>query len=306
MTDIVTGSLVRHLSLGVGKVVAIEATALHVFFPQGGTRQAVKLRWPAARPFLAEDAVPPDAWLQGLNSFALDPKTGRYALGSNFVTHDDAVAEFLAAFPQGFAEPARAGGATRQDRASRWRAASAEWTQALGGGEGERLLADGDLREVVKRALRVGSHAASIRGVVEADVLAEALEPGDEAAAFFDALFKVTSGPSPARPRLERLFTVTEALGVDRDIAWPMATLFPFVADPAQHVVLLPRPACGAAARLGCDLRYKVTPNWATYRAWRTLAEQLLAKLRPHGARDFIHVESFLCALGTPAPRRKR
>lgn len=305
MTDIATGSLVKHVSLGVGKVIAIEATALHVFFPQGGTRQAVKLRWPAARPLLAQDGVPPDVWLEGLTSFALDAKTGRYALATNFVSHEDAVAEFLSVFPQGFPDPSRLE-ASKKERASGWRAASSEWAKALGAGEGERLLADGDLAEVTRRALRVACHVTPTRGGIEADALEEALDPGDEVAAFYDALFKVTSAPSPARPRLEKLFAVTEALGVDRDLAWPMATLFPFVADPAQHVLLSPRSACGAAARLGCDLRYKVAPNWTTYRALRTLAEQLLDRLRPHGARDFIDVESFLYTLGTPAARRKR
>ncbi len=306
-THFATGTLVKHVSLGIGKVVAVEPTAVHVFFPQSDKRQAAKLRLPTAVPLLTQDGVAPDAWLAGLTSFALDPKTGRYALGTNFVTHDEAVAEFLAAFPKGFADPAYVGDGTgKHERAARWRAATSEWGRALGGGEGERLLADGDLREVSRRALRVARHVTAIRGAIDAEVLEEALEPGDEAAAFFDALLRVTSARAPARPRLEKLFVASEALGVERDLAWPMATLFPFVADPAQHVVLLPKPACAAAARLGCDLRYKPAPNWATYNALRALSDRLLANLGSHGARDFIDVEAFLYAVGTPSTRRKR
>jgi hypothetical protein len=307
MTDIATGSLVKHVSLGIGKVVAVEATAVHVFFPHSEKRYAAKLRWPAASPLLTRDGVEPDAWLAGLTSFALDPKTGRYALAANFLTHDEAVAEFLKTFPKGFADPAYVGDGTgKRERASRWRAANAEWTQAFGGGQGERLVADGELREVIRRALRVGGHVTSVPGMIDQDVLAEALEPGDVVAAFFDALFGLLSVPSPARPRFEKLFTSSDALGVEPDLAWPMATLFPFVADPTRHVLLLPKSACAAAARLGCDLRYKPAPNWATYGALRGFSEQLLEELKVQGARDLIDIEGFLHAVGTPAPRKKR
>lgn len=307
MIDIANGSLVKHVSLGIGKVVAVEPTALHVFFPQSEKRYAAKLRWPAAKPLLTQDGVERNAWLAGLTSFALDPKTGRYALASNFLSHDDAVAEFLKVFPGGFADPAYVGdGSGKRGRASRWRAASSEWTQAFGGGQGDQLLADGELREVIRRALRVGRHVTGVAGTVDQEVLDEALEPGDVVSAFFGELFGLLSVPSPARARFEKLFTAADALGVELDFVWPMATLFPFVADPSQHVLLLPRPACGAAARLGYDLRYKTAPNWVTYNALRGFSEQLLEKLRPHGARDLIDVEVFLHVVGIPAPRRKR
>jgi hypothetical protein len=307
MIDIANGSLVKHVSLGIGKVVAVEPTAVHVFFPQSETRYAAKLRWPAVGALLAREGFEPDAWLAGLTSFSLDPKTGRYALAANFLSHADAIAEFLKTFPGGFADPAYVGdGSGKRERASRWRAASSEWAKLFGGGQADRLLADGELNEVVRRARRVGHHVTNVPGGVDEDVLDEALEPGDVVEAFFGALFGLVSAQSPARPRLEKLFAAADALGVEPDLVWPMATLFPFVADPSRHMLLLPKPACGAAARLGSDLRYKPAPNWVTYNAFRGFSEQLLDELRPHGARDFIDAEAFVHLLGTPAPRRKR
>ncbi len=306
MNDIATGTLVKHASLGVGKVVAVEPTAVHVFFRGREGRYAAKLRWPDARPLLTREGVEPDAWLAGLTSFVLDVKTSRYALAANFLTHEEAVAEFLRRFPRAFADPAYAGDGTgKRERASRWRAASVEWANALGGGEGERLLADGALGEVVRRALRVAGHAALVPGAIDRDALEKALEPADAAAAFFEALFGVVSAP-PARPRLERLFAASHALGLAPDLAWPVATLFPFAADPARHALLLPKPVCAAAARLGCDLAYEPAPNWATYAAFHALSSRLLDALRPLGARDLADVEPFLHAVGTPAPRSKR
>jgi hypothetical protein len=302
MPDIANGSLVKHASLGIGKVVALEATAVHVFFPQAEKRYAAKLRWPAAKALLTAEGVEPDAWLTGLTSFALDAKTGRYALAANFLSHTDAIAEFLEAFPRGFDDPAYlVDGGGKPERAARWRAASAEWTRTLGDGEGERLLSSGGLREVVGRALRVNRQAACLpRALVE-----KALDPGDAAEAFFGALFRLLSAPAPGRPRAEELFGATHALGVGPTLAWPMATLFPFLADPTRHVLMLPRSACGAAARLGCNLRYEPAPNWATYNALRDLSTKLLVELRPHGARDLIDVEAFLHTVGTPPTRRK-
>ena len=144
MTGIATSSLVKHTSLGVGKVVAVEPTAVHVFFPDKEKLYAAKLRWPAASALLTSEGIEPDPWLAGLTSFTFDTATGRYALASNFLTHADAISEFLQVYPGGFTDPAYVGrGPGKRDRAWSWRAAHEEWTQALGGGEGERLLADG-------------------------------------------------------------------------------------------------------------------------------------------------------------------
>jgi hypothetical protein len=300
MTAIATSSLVKHVSLGVGKVVAVEATALHVFFPRSEKRYAAKLRWPAAQALLTIDGVEPNSWLQGLTSFTFDASSGRYALAPNFLTHDDALAEFLQIYPAGFADPAYAGdGSGKRERAWSWRAANAEWSQALGGGEGERLIAESDVAELSRRALRVAAHVRRIAGVIDFDVLAEALEPGDVVKGYFEALFALLAAPTPTRARVEKAFATSEALGVAPDAAWAMATLFPFVADPKRFVLVVPKLASGAAARLGCDLKLKPAPNWATYAALQGLSAQLMEKLGPGGARDYVDVDCFLHALST-------
>jgi lambda repressor-like predicted transcriptional regulator len=294
MSDIAKGTLVHHASLGVGKVVAVEPTALHVFFPGAERRFAAKLRLPAAKLLLRTDGVERDSWLEGLSSFTLDPDAGRYALAASWMTHEQAIAQFLGDFPQGFADPsylAVTGAAARRARAPRWRAAVAEWSEVMG--EGARLAADGEVRELVKRALRVEKHVALVPGMFESGAIREALQDPDAAGPFFRALFDVLGAP-PARARLEKLFVAADALDVEPALAWPIATVFLFVADPARHVFLWPRTACAAAERLGCDLKYDPTPNALTYGALRTLSAQLLAELQPTGARDFVDVEAFL------------
>lgn len=312
MTELATGMLVQHASLGVGKVVAVEPTAVHVFFPDGEKRYAAKLQLPKATSLLRSEGVERDGWLEGLSSFSLDPVTRRYALAASWVTHDQAIAEFRETYPLGFLDPAYVGtGTGKRERASRWRAANVEWGQALGGGEAERLLESGDIQELVRRTLRIERHVVLVPGTFDPGALANAFQDEAAAAGFFHALLGVLSVPSPARARFEKLFAATVALDVEPGLAWPLATLFPFIAEPGRQVFLWPKSACGAAERLGCDLRFDAEPNWGTYSALRGFSERLLENLQPSGARDFVDVEAFLYATATAkvrgaAPSRRK
>lgn len=79
MSDFSTGMVVRHSTLGIGKVVALEPTAVHVFFAEGERREAAKLRLAAAKVFMQPEPKARDERLDNLPPFALDPVTGRYA-----------------------------------------------------------------------------------------------------------------------------------------------------------------------------------------------------------------------------------
>lgn len=303
MRKLEAGSLVMHRTLGTGKVVAVEATALHVFFPVHENRYAAKLRWPAAGVFLSPDEPAPDPLLEGLNSFALDSVSGRYALSATFIGQDEAVARYLADHPAGFPPvDAPAKGASRLDRRQRWRAASAAWAETLGGGKAAALLDEGEDAALVSRVLRVAQFAAAVPGMVDLETLADALQPGAEAREFLSALTGYLSVPSPARARFDRLCASVHALGLPAEAAWPTVTFFPFVAHPARHVLLLPRSACAGASCLGWDLRYNATPNWATYTRLRDLSSRLLERLAPSGAQDHMDVETFLHATGSRRP----
>lgn len=306
-SELATGMLVQHASLGIGKVVAIEPTAVHVFFPESEKRYAAKLHWPTAKALVRTEGLDRNPWLEGLSSFSLDLQTRRYALAANWVTHDEAIADFLVTYPKGFSDPAYLGtGSGKRERASRWRAARVEWTRALGDGQGERLLESGHVRELVRRALRIERHVVLVPGTFQAGALTNAFRDDTGAAGFFEALLGVLSVPSPARARFEKLFAATETLGVEPGLAWPIATLFPFVAEPSRQMFLWPKSACGAAERLGCDLRFEAALNWATYSALRSFAAQMLEKLKPSGATDFVDVEAFLQATATARPGSPR
>ncbi len=79
MEEFSKGMVVRHTTLGIGRIVALDATAVHVFFVDGERREASKLRLPAAAAFLVPDPKARDERLDQLPAFALDPDSGRYA-----------------------------------------------------------------------------------------------------------------------------------------------------------------------------------------------------------------------------------
>jgi hypothetical protein len=124
--------MVQHASLGLGKIVALEEKAVHVFFAMSDARFATKLRLPTALPLLAPAATT-NAWLSRLSGFSFDAKTGRYGLAGQWLSHADAAARFLEVFPKGFADPGYVGGGEdKRDRPRDGGARTSAYVEALG------------------------------------------------------------------------------------------------------------------------------------------------------------------------------
>ncbi|HEY6100493.1 MAG TPA: hypothetical protein VIW03_13745, partial [Anaeromyxobacter sp.] len=206
MSSLENGMLVEHAALGLGKIVALEEKAVHVFFATSEARFATKLRLPMALSFLTPSASS-NAWLSGLSGFALDAKTGRYERGGGtWLSHADAVARFLEAFPQGFADPRYLGdGKSKRERVARWRRAHEVFEETLGHGEGEKLLAAGDLAGLAERALKIERLVAPLHRTAEKTSLEDGLADPEAARAFFAALFALLAEPAPEQSRFEAL-----------------------------------------------------------------------------------------------------
>lgn len=300
MADLRSGTLVEHTTLGVGKIVAVEANAIHVFFPEADRRFAAKLRLPTARPLLRTEGVTSDSWLEGLSAFTLDPKVGRYAMAASWITHDEALERFHAVYPKAFADPAYAG--RKDGRGARWRAAHERWVEVFGNAHGERL-GSADAAATVKRLLDVEKRIAPLHLPADVEAVKAALSgPGSKP--FCAALAELLSMPSPGRARFDRLFAAARCLPVAPEQQWLVATLFPFIAAPARHVLLRPRESDEAALRLGFALGDHAAPVWPAYAALRAMSARLLERLAPLGAKDFVDVEAFLHVTATTAKRR--
>jgi hypothetical protein len=308
MSDLANGMLVQHASLGLGKIVALEPKAVHVFFASSEDRFARKLRLPIAVPLLTPSAAG-NAWLAGLSAFAFDEKAGRYRIADAWLSHPEAEARFLEAFPEGFADPSYLGDgkAAGRERAARWRRAHDAFAETLGRGEGERLLAAGDVAGLVERVVKVERHVRTLHRDAEKTSLEESLADPATARLFFAALLDLLAAPAPEQARFEALAEAVTALapGAPSESAWPLVTLLPFIAQPDRHMLLRPKLACEAALRLGLELEYQPKPSWSTYAALLRSAGQLLEKLRPIGARDHVDVESFMHVTGAKHHRAR-
>ncbi len=78
MEEFAKGMVVRHATLGLGRVVALEPAAVHVFFVEGERREASKLRLPAARQFLVPAPKVKDERVERLPAFEFDSASGRW------------------------------------------------------------------------------------------------------------------------------------------------------------------------------------------------------------------------------------
>lgn len=81
--------------------------------------------------------------------------------------------------------------------------------------------------------------------------------------------------------------------------SWPIATYYPYLVKPQEHIFLKPEIYQRCAYRLGYNDSYESQVNPETYRAQYRMAHDLLSKLKPHGAKDMIDVQSFMYAIAS-------
>lgn len=314
MDGLQSGTQVRHASLGLGKVVAADAQALHVFFPASHSRFATKLRLPEALRFLRRDGLEPDGWLDGLSAFAFDEQAGRWGLTASWLSQEEAVALYLARGAQG--RPGAVEGVPRSaapERRARWALASERWREHLGAEALGRLLDAGEVATAVRRIVALEKVVSPLLGKADHGAMAEALADPASARSFLLALRPALEVPAPGRARFEAIFRATQALPGAPSQRWLVATLLPFVAAPERHVLLRPRATGLALERLGTALAAGEFPTWTAYAALRAASVRLLEALAPHGAKDFADVECFLHltatakapARGHPPPARR-
>lgn len=290
------GMLVQHASLGLGKIVALEEKAVHVFFVGRDSRFAAKLRLPDAANLLKPAEAAARSFIGSPSAFSLDETSGRYGLAETWISHDEAVERFLETYPKGFEDPLYTGdGRGRLARPSRLRKATGAYAEAFGEGRGEQLLAAGSIKKLVEAALEIERLAAANRSGADKGTLAGGLADAGLAKGYFEALFALLAAPAPERTPFTALATAVSAFpGGAGAEGWPLLTLLPFVAQPERHMLLRPKVTSQAVHRLGLDLRFAVEPNWVTYSTLLASSSLLLEKLRSIGARDFIDVETFL------------
>jgi hypothetical protein len=198
---------------------------------------------------------------------------------------------FTEIFPGRFYDPTY----VEWERDYKWQAHRL-WHELLGRQELESLLRRRAYVEVARRALAVhGRPKLNLVARYEAIALREAVLDPAGARRFAPALHELIYGPPPFGPRFAAFVDTLACLphrqsGVAK---WPVATLFPFLAHPAEHLIVKPNLTKRVAESLGVDVGYTPRPNAVTYAAVLELARAARRALAAWRPRDMIDVQSF-------------
>lgn len=284
-----TGQLIEHPKWGRGKIVQVDGDKVRVIFksePQPKLIDAA--RFPLT---LAADQKDPYFGRIHLPAAASKGK-GKGAGVKSTVTQAEAKRRFLVKFPLGFADPAYRA-AERDAKVE----ASERWAREMGREQLEPLLGAGEFAEIAQRAMQIEAQA-NLLDVFAKAALRNAAKAEPEA--FARGLFELVCGEGEMPDRFEGFGAMLDSLPQPKTqtFKWPIQTIFPFLADPREHLFLKPKVTQLAADRLGFDLQYRPQPAWDVYARVLEFARQLsqdLAELKP---ADLIDVQSFIYLSG--------
>jgi hypothetical protein len=176
------------------------------------------------------------------------------------------------------------------------RAAQEVFNANFGDGRGAAMIEQGKHAEIAA-ALDGIYRSTNILSPFEIKAVHKAFVKGDESASKVLATTLVFAN-SPGMPTFKAMAEAVSQLPADgaKVFTWPIVTLLPFFANPKRFISLKPTNTELMAARMAFDLKYDSTPNWETYDAALHMAEQLLHRLDPLGAKDMIDVQAFMWA----------
>ena len=157
--------------------------------------------------------------------------------------------------------------------------------RALRGWRGPALVAAGDAS-----ALTVGFGAVLkaqqvLLSMYEQAAFGDAMVIRDNVLSYARGLFQYLA--EPAGPEsFDRYVAALESVrptGKQGVMKWPVLTLFPFLADPREHMFLKPVLTQKAAEIIGIDIAYDALLNWKTYDRVRKLAGVVEGELAKRG-----------------------
>jgi hypothetical protein len=203
--------------------------------------------------------------------------------------------KFLKAFPKGF----------RDETYLDWERGYKElahqaWTESLGKTRYRALLKVRGFNDIAQTAARIEGKT-NLLFSFEKMALRDAIRTNVGARTFAEGLFDFLHGSGSVERRFERWVEAVESLPrrQTRVLTWPLVTVFPFIAQPEEHIFLKPTVTRIAAKKYGFDFDYRSRPNWDTYKSLLDFAETVRKDLRDLKPRDMIDLQSFIWVQGS-------
>lgn len=229
------------------------------------------------------------------------PKAPRKPSAATFVSFDEQVKVFETLFPGGFAgekfsaEERGVAGDKAGDKATKGyidesiRLAQASLGKAqFDAGKPDELFA------AALRLLKLTSIVFPMEGAIPLNLLGEAERP-----AFLAALRALLHGDGEFAARVEAFagaLSLKDKTGAAKKVTWPLATHFPALFAPAEHVCVKPTAFASQATTLGLDIAKTQPVSADGYKKFLNMAHEAQKRLTAagHKPRDLMDVYSFI------------
>lgn len=202
---------------------------------------------------------------------------------------------FLRIFPDSFEDERY----IEWERTYKWEAHKL-WNKLLNKEVFERLMHERRYDEIANRALQIESRTNFLFSF-EKMALRDGVRTGDGARIFAEGLYQLLYERGTLKNRFVQWIMSVSQLPrkKSRVLSWPVVTFFPFIAQPAKHIIMKPSAMKFAAQELGFDLDYSSTPTFTTYEKLLELAELVRAGIKDLKPRDYHDLQTFLWVIGS-------
>ena len=175
-----------------------------------------------------------------------------------------------------------------------------EWEESLNRSSFAKLLKEGRSAEIASTAIRIESRT-NLLFSFEKMALRDAVRSTEGARIFADELYVLLHGRGRMATKFERWCDAVGRLPrrQTRVLTHPVVTVFPFIADPANHIFLKPNVTKEAARLYGFDFLYESIPSWKVYSQLLEFAQVIGKDLKAKGPRDMIDIQSFIWVIGS-------
>jgi hypothetical protein len=276
------GAFVRHqnqASWGMGKVLeVVPPDKVRIRFAAGGEKLLVVS---AAALELVE---PSEA-----DQRQLVERRARTRRAGQLRSHDELVQAFLAKYPGGFDSPEY----TREERDFKVKAHELA-TRELAADTLRAALEAGRHDDIVEAALRV-MNATTLVFPNEKIAFRNSVASPAARATFAPVFVELLHGAGPFKDRFDEFAELLAEAGAGK---WTVATYYPYLLFPREHMFLKPEVTQRAADAYGYSLEYEARPNWNTYEKLLAFSQMLSERLEPLKPRDMLDVQSFLWVAG--------